>query len=475
MTSFEDMGLARSLVQTLKFMEFDTPTPIQAQAIPVVLQGKDIMGLAQTGTGKTGAFGLPLIDQLLRDPLLAEPHMVRSLILAPTRELATQIATSLRGFAKKSPLKIGLLVGGQSINMQAQKLAKGTDILIATPGRLMDHMQRKSMKLTEVKFLVLDEADQMLDLGFINDLRRIAKALPTARQTSMFSATMPKDISALSKDFLTNPVRIEVTPPGKAADKVDQSIYMVERPDKAKRLRAVLSQLVKPHAIVFTRTKHGADRLVRDLEKYGYGCAAIHGNKSQGQRTRALDHFKAGQIHILVATDVAARGIDIPGVTHVFNYDLPEVADVYVHRIGRTARAGADGAAIAFCAQEEQKLLREIEKLLKMKIERINEHHGDPMADAPGWFRDIRPKDTPAPQRDSRKKSGGDEKRGGGRRRSGSSAAKPGAPKRPGLHPAHEAAEGYEGVKSEAKPAGARTKPRKAFRGRRPNKASQAA
>lgn len=468
------MGLARSLVQTLKYMEFDTPTPIQEQAIPVVLKGKDIMGLAQTGTGKTGAFGLPLIDQLLRDPLLAEPYMVRALILAPTRELATQIATSLRAFAKKSPLKIGLLVGGQSINMQAQKLAKGTDILIATPGRLMDHMQRKSLQLTGVKYLVLDEADQMLDLGFIKDLRRIAKALPSERQTSMFSATMPKDISSLAKDFLTDPVRIEVTPPGKAADKIEQTIYMVERPDKAKRLRAVLSQLVKPHAIVFTRTKHGADRLVRDLEKFGYGCAAIHGNKSQGQRTRALEHFKAGQIHLLVATDVAARGIDIPGVTHVFNYDLPEVPDVYVHRIGRTARAGAEGAAIAFCAREEQTMLRGIENLLKMKIERATEHHGDPMADAPGWFRDIRPKEAPAPQSSGRKKSGGDEKRGGGRRRSAGNGAKPEAAKRPGLHPAHAAANGYEGVASEAKPA-SRTKPRKAFRGRRPNKTSQAA
>lgn len=466
------MGLTRSLLQTLQYMEFDTPTPIQQQAIPVVLKGKDIMGLAQTGTGKTGAFGLPLIDQLLREPLLAEAHRVRALILAPTRELASQIATSLRAFAKKSPLKIGLLVGGQSINLQAQKLAKGTDILIATPGRLMDHMQRKSMSLDDVKYLVLDEADQMLDLGFINDLRKIAKALPKQRQTSMFSATMPKDISTLAKDFLTDPVRIEVTPPGKAADKIDQSLYMVEKPDKAKRLRAILGTLTKSHSIVFTRTKHGADRLVRDLEKFGFGCAAIHGNKSQGQRTRALEHFKAGQIHILVATDVAARGIDIPGVTHVFNYDLPEVPDVYVHRIGRTARAGADGAAIAFCSREEQNMLRGIEKLLKKKIDRINEHHGDPMADAPGWFRDIRPKQAPAPQGGGRKKGGRDESGGRGRRTNG--AAKATAPKRTGLHPAHAAADGFEGVKSEAKPGG-RTKPPKAFRGRRPNKGKRAA
>lgn len=472
LTTFEKMGLTGALLSTLRQLEFVTPTPIQTQAIPVLLNGRDVMGLAQTGTGKTGAFGLPLIQHLLKTPLLAQPGEVRALILAPTRELATQIATSLRAFSKRSPLKIGLIVGGQSINTQSNRLAKGTDILVATPGRLLDHAKRKSMRLDGITHLVLDEADQMLDLGFIKDLRRIAKMIPAKRQTAMFSATMPKDIAALSRDFLTDPVRVEVSPPGKAADKIDQAVAMVERSDKPKRLRAILSTLANPHAIIFTRTKHGADRLSRELTKFGYGNAAIHGNKSQGQRTRALQAFKDGQIHLLVATDVAARGIDIPGITHVFNYDLPEVPDVYVHRIGRTARAGAEGAAIAFCSREEQKLLREVEKLLKMKIDRINEHRGDGMMKATGWFADQRPADAPAPA----KKDGGtpSRTRNRNRRKPANRFADQERGERAQRDEARPA-QNANGPKRHGKSGNPRSKPRKAFRNRKPGGARNAA
>ncbi|MEO0542178.1 MAG: DEAD/DEAH box helicase [Pseudomonadota bacterium] len=458
MTTFEKLGLTQSLLQTLMNLEFTQPTPIQEQAIPLLLEGRDVMGLAQTGTGKTGAFGLPLIDRLQREPMLAAPGTVSALILAPTRELAAQIASSLRLFAKRSPLKIGLIVGGQSINAQAHKLAKGTDILIATPGRLMDHVKRKSVSLDEVKYLVLDEADQMLDLGFIHDLRRIAKIVPAERQTLMFSATMPKLMADLSKAFLTDPARVEVTPPGRAADKIKQSLCLVERRDKPEALRRFLLSLHQPHAIVFARTKHGADKLQRSLEKAGIACAAIHGNKSQGQRNRALEAFKKNEIRVLVATDVAARGIDIPGVTHVVNYDLPEVADVYVHRIGRTARAGADGAAIAFCSPEESKLLHAIQRLLGMKIQKVGIPAENGEAANLEWFTDNRAAETKS--RAPKKSAGGDNSGKPKRRR----------PHRKGPRNPHD---GQSERPSGDRPK--RSKPRKAMRGRKPSRPKAAA
>ncbi len=365
---FDMLGLAPTLNDALKRANFTQPTPIQNQAIPLALNGHDILGLAQTGTGKTLAFGLPLIDHLLAQPGKPDPKTAKALILAPTRELVNQIADSLRTLTKGTKLRVATVVGGQSINKQVMFLARGTDILVATPGRLIDLMERGAVDLGSVRHLVLDEADQMLDLGFIHALRRIAPALGTPRQTMLFSATMPKQMEELSRAYLNNPQRVQVSPPGKAADKITQSLHFVSKPGKPSKLREILSQDADALTLVFTRTKHGAERLMKGLVDDGFNAASIHGNKSQGQRDRAIKAFRAGEVNILVATDVAARGIDIPGVAYVINFDLPDVPDNYVHRIGRTARAGREGEAIAFCAPEEVDLLRQIQKLMKTEI-----------------------------------------------------------------------------------------------------------
>ncbi|MFK7876244.1 MAG: DEAD/DEAH box helicase [Paracoccaceae bacterium] len=368
MTTFSELGLAPVLLTALENGKIATPTPIQTKAIPLGLQGHDIMGLAQTGTGKTLAFGLPLIHQLLDMPGKPAPKTVKALILAPTRELVNQIAASLRLYTAKTNLRVNTVVGGQSINKQIQVLGRGTDILVATPGRLIDLMNRKALHLHTARYLVLDEADQMLDMGFIHDLRKIAPALGSPRQTMLFSATMPKQMEELSGAYLSNPKKVQVSPPGKAADKIKQSIHFLEKEDKPEKLRALLSVDPDALSLVFARTKHGAEKLMKGLVKDGYNAASIHGNKSQGQRDRAIKAFRAGEINVLVATDVSARGIDIPGVAYVINYELPEVADNYVHRIGRTARAGREGEAIALCSPEETGLLRQIEKLMKVEI-----------------------------------------------------------------------------------------------------------
>ncbi|MFJ6330825.1 DEAD/DEAH box helicase [Rhizobium sp. NPDC092011] len=369
LTDFHSLGLSKQIVDTLSQNNFATPTPIQAQAIPLVLQGRDLIGLAQTGTGKTAAFGLPIIEMLLKDAKRPDNRTVRTLILAPTRELVNQIADNLKLFVRKTPLKINLVVGGASINKQQLQLERGTDILVATPGRLLDLISRRALSLGHVTHLVLDEADQMLDLGFIHDLRKIAKMVPAKRQTLLFSATMPKAIADLASDYLSNPVKVEVSPPGKAADKVEQYVHFVSGQNhKTEILKETISANPDGRAMVFLRTKHGAEKLMKHLDHVGFAAASIHGNKSQGQRERALKAFRDGEIRVLVATDVAARGIDIPGVSHVYNYDLPEVPDAYVHRIGRTARAGRDGIAIAFCAPDEIRLLRDIERLMGIEI-----------------------------------------------------------------------------------------------------------
>ncbi|MBW9086392.1 DEAD/DEAH box helicase [Rhizobium wenxiniae] len=369
MTNFESLGVSKQIVATLTALGIETPTPIQAQAIPLLLEGRDLIGLAQTGTGKTAAFGLPLIERLLAENIRPDNRTTRSLILAPTRELVNQIAANLKTFVKGRPLKINLVVGGVSINKQQLQLEKGTDILVATPGRLLDLVARRAIGLTTVRFLILDEADQMLDLGFVHDLRKISKMVPKKRQTMLFSATMPKAIADLAADFLTDPVKVEVTPPGKAADKVEQYVHFVAgKGDKTEILRKSLLENPDGRSIVFMRTKHTAEKLMKHLDNIGFSVASIHGNKSQGQRERALKGFRDGEIKTLIATDVAARGIDIPAVSHVYNYDLPEVPDAYVHRIGRTARAGRDGIAIAFCAPDETLLLRDIEKLMGIEI-----------------------------------------------------------------------------------------------------------
>ena len=366
--NFESLGLSPRLVSQLTQAGITDPTPIQAQAIPHGLKGRDVMGLAQTGTGKTAAFGLPLIHMLMSQGKAPDPKTASGLILAPTRELANQIAEALRTFTRGSHLKVAIVVGGVSMRRQIDTMRRGTDLLIATPGRLIDLIDRKAVRLDATRFLVLDEADQMLDMGFIHALRRIAPLLPKERQTMMFSATMPKLMADLSAQYLDDPVRVEVARPGLAADKIAQSVHFVPQAGKTDLLIRLLGEIGKERALVFSRTKHGAERLTKKLVASGYKAVSIHGNKSQGQRDRAIRDFKAGRMTVLVATDVAARGIDIPEVKHVFNYDLPNVAENYVHRIGRTARAGASGEAVAFCSKEEVGQLKAIEKVLKAEI-----------------------------------------------------------------------------------------------------------
>ena len=364
MTTFADLGLAPNILKALEALKFDTPTPIQIQAIPHVLAGRDLMGLAQTGTGKTAAFGLPLLNRILHLGHPPKPRTVRALVLAPTRELVTQIADNLRLFTKGTAVKVQTVIGGASINKQAEGLARGADVLVATPGRLIDLLERRALTLDDTGYLVLDEADQMLDMGFIHLLRKIARYLPHKRQTLMFSATMPKLIDELSTDYLRDPIKVQANPPGKTADRIIQGVHFVSQGDKAKLLEDYLQSHQGEAALVFGRTKHGSEKLMKLLVSWGYKAGSIHGNKSQNNRERTLAAFRSGEIDVLVATDVAARGIDIPLVRHVYNYDLPNVPDNYVHRIGRTARAGASGKAVAFCAPAEMDELRAVEKVV---------------------------------------------------------------------------------------------------------------
>lgn len=379
MSDFEMMNLPDALSWRVAEMGLTTPTPIQAQAIPHALNGRDVMGLAQTGTGKTAAFGIPLIARLMEAGGRAAPKTARGLILAPTRELAGQIATVLRAL---TDMKVQIVVGGVSINPQIQRLSKGVDILVATPGRLLDLVDRRAVRLDQTNFLVLDEADQMLDLGFVHDLRKIAKMMGDDRQTMLFSATMPKQMAEIAASYLHEPLRIEVSPPGKAADKVTQEVHFIAKAEKTALLIELIAKHREERALVFTRTKHGADRLTKALDRAGYKVVAIHGNKRQGQRDRALAAFKAREVLVLVATDVAARGLDIPDVKHVYNYELPNVPEAYVHRIGRTARAGKDGAAIAFCAPDEIAHLKDIQKIMKIRIPVASGRAWEEMPDA---------------------------------------------------------------------------------------------
>jgi ATP-dependent RNA helicase RhlE len=369
LTDFQSLGLSHQLLKAIEANGYETPTPIQKDAIPYILKGEDLMGLAQTGTGKTAAFGLPLVQRLLADPKAPPPRGAQALILAPTRELVNQIAKNLISFVRGSKLRVTSVVGGVSINPQIKRLSKGTDILVATPGRLLDLVERDALTLSPVSFLVLDEADQMLDLGFIHALRKIASLISRDRQTLLFSATMPKQINELARSYLTDPVRVEVSPTGKTADKIAQRVHFMDQKAKTGFLIEQLSVRPDDMSLVFCRTKHGAERVMKKLVAAGISAGSIHGNKSQGQRDRAIKGLREGSIKVLVATDVAARGIDIPGVSHVYNFDLPEVPEAYVHRIGRTARAGADGDAVALCCAEEVGLLRQIEKLTGISID----------------------------------------------------------------------------------------------------------
>lgn len=377
LTKFTDLGLAEPLLKALAAEGYETPTPIQAQAIPSIRDGRDLLGAAQTGTGKTAAFSLPMLHRLMNQPRRMQPRSVRALILSPTRELAAQIEASIRTYAQFTPLKSTVIFGGVPVGKQIRALGQHIDILVATPGRLLDLVDQRAVSLREIEFLVLDEADQMLDLGFIHALRKIATLIPKQRQTLLFSATMPKAIREIASAYLTDPVEVAVAPVATTAEKVDQRVIFTEAGQKPALLAKTLSVPEMERAIVFTRTKHGADKVVRQLELAGIKSAAIHGNKSQGQRERALGAFRDGELRILVATDIAARGIDVDGISHVVNFDLPNVPETYVHRIGRTARAGASGVAIAFCTPEERGDLAAIEKLTKIAL--------TPIGDVPHW------------------------------------------------------------------------------------------
>ncbi|WP_298333246.1 DEAD/DEAH box helicase [uncultured Erythrobacter sp.] len=377
MTSFDNLGLSQPILQALDLKGYSTPTPIQEQAIPPVLEGRDLLGIAQTGTGKTAAFMLPGIDRLRESDNRIPFKSCRMLVLAPTRELVQQIAVSAKDYGALAGLKVQSVVGGTSVNKDRNKLHRGTDILVATPGRLLDLIDQKAFNLGSVEVLVLDEADQMLDLGFIHALRRINELVPKERQTLFFSATMPKAIKELVRNYCNNPVQVSVTPESTTAERIEQYIFMVQKDEKQSLLDLILSGRHKvpgdfERILIFTRTKHGADRVVKKLRQRGIESNAIHGNKSQPQRQRALDEFRRGKTNILIATDVAARGIDIPGVSHVINYELPNVPEQYVHRIGRTARAGKDGIAIAFCGEDERAYLKDIRKVTKAELDRLD-------------------------------------------------------------------------------------------------------
>jgi len=346
---------------------YDTPTPVQEQAIPPALAGRDVQGIAQTGTGKTAAFALPILQRLSASRTRPAPKTVRALIIAPTRELASQIAESFRTYGRHTQLSVALVFGGVPKPRQTRQLAGGVDILVATPGRLIDHLGDRNVRLDAVEVLVLDEADHMLDLGFIIPIRRIAALTPANRQTLLFTATMPPSIAKLAAGLLHDPVQVAVVQVATTVEKVSQHVMFVDTAGKRGALRGLLAKS-KGRTLVFTRTKHGADRVVKYLDEYGVPSAAIHGNKSQGQRERALAGFRAGTTRVLVATDIAARGIDVDDVTHVINFDLPNIPESYVHRIGRTARAGASGVAISLCGPEERPFLRDIEKLIRTKV-----------------------------------------------------------------------------------------------------------
>ncbi|MFT6070283.1 MAG: ATP-dependent RNA helicase RhlE [Bacteriovoracaceae bacterium] len=378
MSDFSSLKLLPQILEAVTKKGYTTPTPIQEQSIPHLLEKRDLLGIAQTGTGKTAAFTLPIIHHLFNNKVKAKPARMRVLILTPTRELASQIEQNIKEYSKGMGLKSTVIFGGVGQRPQVQAMSKGVDILIATPGRLLDLMGQGHIKYEQLEVFVLDEADRMLDMGFFNDVKKIIAKLPKERQTLLFSATMPKDISTLAQKLLKNPVRVEVTPEASTVDKIEQIVMMVDKTNKPLLLESILKDKAIKTVLVFTRTKHGANRVVKHLDKVSIPSAAIHGNKSQGARERALDDLKKGKIRVLVATDIAARGIDIDNVTHIINYNLPEDPKNYVHRIGRTARAGREGIAISFCDGEERTYLKGIEKTIKLSItvDKTHEFHG---------------------------------------------------------------------------------------------------
>jgi ATP-dependent RNA helicase RhlE len=379
--TFPALGVAEPILRALAAENYTIPTPIQTKAIPALLAGRDLLGIAQTGTGKTAAFGIPLLQKLSIGHVPPRAREAKSLILAPTRELAVQIEQSLRTYGRFLNLKMAVILGGVSQNSQINATKHGVDILVATPGRLLDLINQRHIRLDTVSTFIVDEADRMLDMGFIRDVRKIVAMLPKQRQSMLFSATMPDDVVKLVGDMLHQPERIEVTPQGRTADRVTQRLYYVPAMQKRQLLIQLLKDEAMNRVLVFTRTKHGANKVAEHLSKNGVVSDAIHGNKSQNARQRALDQFRAGRLRVLVATDIAARGIDIDDVSHVVNFELPNEPESYVHRIGRTARAGAGGTALSFCDGSERAYLRDIEKLTRLKIEAV-EHDLPPMTEA---------------------------------------------------------------------------------------------
>ncbi|GGC40253.1 DEAD/DEAH box helicase [Novosphingobium marinum] len=434
MTKFSELGLSEPVLRALGSKGYSDPTPIQLQAIPALLQGRDLLGIAQTGTGKTAAFSLPSLHRLAADPKARSNAACRMLVLSPTRELAAQIADNMRGYAKYLSLSVQCIFGGVPAGKHARALAKGCDILVATPGRLLDLIDQRALTLRNVEIFVLDEADQMMDLGFIRPLKRIAALLPEKRQSLFFSATMPKAIEDLGKQFIRNPVKVEVTPQAATAERVDQYATFIDQREKQAlltiRLRDGLRDKSIDRALVFTRTKHGADRVVRHLARANVRAVAIHGNKSQAQRTAALKGFRDGSTPVLVATDIAARGIDVAGVSHVFNFELPNVPEQYVHRIGRTARAGASGEAYSFVAPDERTYLRDIERLTGIKLAKVGLPEGfvEEAAKLPAAQKQEREAPASRERRDDRGERRGGDRRGEGQARRGRN--RKGPPKR---------------------------------------------
>ena len=368
---FQELNIVKPILKALTEKEYETPTPIQEKAIPAALQGKDLLGTAQTGTGKTAAFAIPIIQQLLANPERGKRREIKALILTPTRELAAQISDCFHDYAKYTDLRHCVIFGGVKQNPQTEALRRGVDILIATPGRLLDLMNQGFIHLDSIRHFVLDEADRMLDMGFIHDIKRLLPKLPKERQTLFFSATMPTTIAKLSREMLHNPVRVEVAPVSSVVDTIEQRLYFVEKLQKKDLLISLLKKAAGQSVLVFARTKHGADKIARIVSKAGISTEAIHGNKSQGARERALANFKSGKTRVMIATDIAARGIDIAELPLVINYDLPDVAETYVHRIGRTGRAGNTGTALTFCMQEERAMVNDIQKLTGRKLDAV--------------------------------------------------------------------------------------------------------
>ncbi|MGE0615892.1 MAG: DEAD/DEAH box helicase [Bacteriovoracia bacterium] len=432
-TSFDELKLIAPILHAVKAEGYATPTPIQQKAIPIVLSGRDLLGCAQTGTGKTAAFALPilqLLDQNHKQTRDGRPR-IRALILTPTRELATQIGDSFSNYGRGLHLRNTVIFGGVGQNPQVAVLRKGVDILIATPGRLLDLLQQRALNFQYLEIFVLDEADRMLDMGFIHDVKRVIAMLPTKRQTLFFSATMPPEIGKLAHQILTDPLKVEVTPAATTAEKIAQAIFFVNENQKLSLLIHLLKDPTAKRTLVFTRTKRDANRVAEGLEAAGFGAAAIHGNKSQGARERALDSLKSGDVQVLVATDIASRGIDIDQVTHVYNYDIPDVAENYVHRIGRTARAGHSGIAVAFCAPDEKTNLANIERTIRRKLSVIATPPGLAVQTRRGKQRsggnrqsvrnlaDARSGSAAAPGRDAPSGNGRRKRRRGGRGRRG--------------------------------------------------------